>query len=228
MIINLAKKTRLKTANKVCKEDITINPMLQTKKVTENGIIVPDAGYVGLGKVDVNVSNSIFDNIDNPMFPKFGNIKFFEGEGEDARHIPMMLFPTSYTKEASFDSGARASFGTILGTLFKEGVTRGTYTPGERIAVIGAVWVNIGTPMPITLSSKRFPACKLRAMIENVYSGVREIREKEVEEVLINSLSIPGESIEDAGVFQMYSVSAPIYAEGERLIAAELIYPSVE
>lgn len=226
MIINLAKKIKLKTANTVCTEDITINPMLQTKKVTENGIIVPDAGYVGLGKVDVNVSNSIFDNIDNPMFPKFGNIKFFEGEDEVARHIPMRPFPASYNKEVLLESGAKSGFWYVLGTLFTEGVTNGAYTAAGRISTIGAVWANVNTPL--TLTSKRFPACKLRAMIENVYSGVREIREKEVEEVLINSLSITGTPTEDAGVFQMYSVSAPVYSDGERLIAAELIYPSVE
>lgn len=226
MIINLAKKIKLKTANTVCKEDITINPMLQTKTIKESGIVVPDAGYVGLGEVNVDVSISIFDNVDNPLFPKFGNIKFFEGEDGVVRYAPMIPFTTAYANDVSLEGGAKGVFSSILATLFSEKVHRGGSTLGERIMAVGAIWAKESAP--ITLEPKRFPACKLRAMIENVYSGEREIREKEIDEVIINGLNIQDTSSGDAGVFQMYSVPSMVDAVGERLIAAELVYPILE
>ena len=89
MIINLAKKMKLKTADKVCRDDITINPLLQAKTVTENGIIVPDAGYVGLGKVDVDVSTMPCDTLDRPLLPKFGNVKYFANKRSEVGYMRM-------------------------------------------------------------------------------------------------------------------------------------------
>lgn len=83
MIINLTKKLRLLTKGKVCREDIDVLPVLQTKTVTESGTVVPDTGYVGLSQVNVSVpeaSLSILDNLANPAFPKFGRVKYITNE----------------------------------------------------------------------------------------------------------------------------------------------------
>lgn len=45
----------LKTAGKYCPEDIIVVPQLQTKTVTSNGKVIPDANYAGLSEVTVNV-----------------------------------------------------------------------------------------------------------------------------------------------------------------------------
>ena len=45
----------LKTAGKYCDEDVGIIPKLQSKSVTENGSVVADEGYCGLGSVSVDV-----------------------------------------------------------------------------------------------------------------------------------------------------------------------------
>jgi len=95
MIINLAKKMKLKTADKVCREDITINPLLQTKTATENGIIVQDAGYVGLGKVEVDVSTMPCDTLDKPLLPKFGNVKYFANGRSEVGYMRLAPFVTN-------------------------------------------------------------------------------------------------------------------------------------
>lgn len=58
MIINLLSKlgVKLKTKGTICSEDITVVPVLQNKKVTENGVVTSDEGYAGLGSVEVSVA----------------------------------------------------------------------------------------------------------------------------------------------------------------------------
>lgn len=83
MNINLTKKTRLLTKDKVCRENIDIIPSLQEKSVTANGIVVPDSGFVGLNKVTVNVptvSANVMDNVSIPKVPKIGRLKCFEDD----------------------------------------------------------------------------------------------------------------------------------------------------
>lgn len=48
----------LPTAGKYCEHDINIQPALQDKIVTQNGIVTADEGYVGLGSVSVDVPSS--------------------------------------------------------------------------------------------------------------------------------------------------------------------------
>lgn len=81
MDINITKKTRLLTKDKVCRENINIIPSLQEKSVTENGIVVPDSGFVGLNKVTVDVAEiagNVMASIDNPKMPKLGRLKYYE------------------------------------------------------------------------------------------------------------------------------------------------------
>lgn len=81
MNIEITKPTRLLTGGKACPEDIDILPVMQTKEVTENGIVVPDSGYLGFSRVTVNVpepADTVLENIANPIMPKFGRLKYIE------------------------------------------------------------------------------------------------------------------------------------------------------
>ena len=49
----------LHTAKKYCEEDINIVPKLQDKIVTENGTVLADEGYAGLGEVTVDVAGGL-------------------------------------------------------------------------------------------------------------------------------------------------------------------------
>lgn len=47
----------LNTAGTYCDSDIEIIPKLQSKTVTENGTVIADEGFAGLGEVTVDVKN---------------------------------------------------------------------------------------------------------------------------------------------------------------------------
>lgn len=72
----------LKTAGKYCPEDITVVPQLQTKTVTSNGKVTPDANYAGLSEVTVNVpatptqekTITITENGTQEVAPDSGNV----------------------------------------------------------------------------------------------------------------------------------------------------------
>ena len=59
IILNNKDGVLLKTAGKYCPEDIIVKPNLQTKTVTANGKVTPDANYAGLSEVTVNVDTGV-------------------------------------------------------------------------------------------------------------------------------------------------------------------------
>ena len=60
MQIELTKPAGVKllTGGKLCPEDLIVTPVLQSKTATENGEVIPDAGYNGLRKVIVAVEGT--------------------------------------------------------------------------------------------------------------------------------------------------------------------------
>lgn len=124
MNINLTKKTRLLTKDKVCRENIDIIPSLQEKSVTTNGIVVPDSGFVGLNKVTVNVpevAGNVMASIDNPRMPKLGRLKYFRNYFTELGYMDMQPCSENFgvlgvsTKSSGF-SGQTA--GEVLASLY--------------------------------------------------------------------------------------------------------------
>lgn len=112
MNIELTKKTKLLTAGKVCHEDIVILPVLQSKTVTENGVVVPDSGYVGLNHVVVNIpekEDSVLGNIDKPHLPKLGRMKYFYN------NRTMVGYKDIYPCNHSAGAGVNSKTGTVVG-----------------------------------------------------------------------------------------------------------------
>ncbi len=58
---------RLLTGGKLCPEDIEVTPVLQSKTVTENGTVSPDAGYAGLSAVVVDVLGEAVEAYDGSV-----------------------------------------------------------------------------------------------------------------------------------------------------------------
>lgn len=99
MNIELRRKTRLLTANKVCREDIMIEPVLQEKTVTEKGVYVPDNGYVGFSKVNVDASGNdgtIEGILGDPHMPKFGRLKYIATSPSRILYKDVGVFTTTY------------------------------------------------------------------------------------------------------------------------------------
>lgn len=158
MNIELTKKTKLLTAGKVCHEDIVILPVLQSKTVTENGVVVPDSGYVGLNHVMVNIpekEDSVLGNIDKPILPKLGRLKYFISGRSVISYKDMypcnqgygLPGPQSHSGAFATDDLASAYFGLYNGMK----AIPGTETVFEVNGCVGypytdiaAMWCNTG------------------------------------------------------------------------------------
>ena len=77
----------LKTKGKYCDDNIDIlvdesliTPKLQDKKVTENGEVVADEGFDGLGKVTVEVTSSFSVSDDGVLRVKNASLKVNDGK----------------------------------------------------------------------------------------------------------------------------------------------------
>jgi hypothetical protein len=240
MIINLAKKTRLKTANKVCKEDITINPLLQTKTVTENGTVTPDVGNVGMSKVIVDVDKSPIANVVDPLLPKFGNIKYFRnGRKEVAYHCALPFVgnysatvnTSTYSNASTINAVGYGATGTFRNCEMCQ-INGKTYAGYKMDGIVGTVGVGAmwyaESLYTASLPPLCLPACSVRFLVYDKGTGEITELEQEVEEKNIESVSYNQTSTLSSycGVMQKYVVALGVTAN-QLLLAAELVYPKV-
>lgn len=115
MNIALTKPLRLLTKDKVCRENLDIIPVLQTMIVDKNGFYIADDGYVGLKSVYVRTpeaSAGVLDNLESPILPKFGRLKYYEPANMYVRYKD--VYPTAVYD--SSQQGVTAGGGVYPGT----------------------------------------------------------------------------------------------------------------
>lgn len=233
MIINLAKKMKLKTADKVCREDITINPLLQAKTVTDNGIIVPDAGYIGLGKVDVDVANTLSELASNPLMPRISNLKWFSNNRFFIGYAPMFLTKLSeksgilinYSSADTIDDAESVFFRTFANKLSHElmMINLGDRTIMCQYAqgVVAAV-TNYGTDS-VYFPQMTFPRCSIKVRYEKDFT-IHEMT-KEFLGMTVEAYQRQ-ESAEVNFLCAVRSLELPLFENGAaNICSVEAIYP---
>ena len=238
MIINLAKKMKLKTADKVCREDITINPLLQTKTVTGNGTVKPDAGYVGLGKVDVDVANTLSKLADDPLMPRIGNLKYYTNNRFYVQYVPM--FPlksfnsagifTNYGVADTIEEAESMFFGTYLNKLRHECgrfVTEdGVFRLGYNAVGVVAGFSRYGNGSAV-VEQMTFPKCSIKIRYLENDGTVGEMT-KELSELSVDKYQHNGTDASNT-ISCVRALELPFFGDGSRLIfSVEATYPKAD
>lgn len=99
----------LKTAGKLCEEDVTVTPVLQEKTTAENGEITADSGYTGLSKVTVNVPIPTYEVYE-------GETEDYVAEGGGSQEYQVTVTIDSSASGVDIYDGQDAS-GIKLGTV---------------------------------------------------------------------------------------------------------------
>lgn len=240
MNIEITKPTRLLTGGKACPEDIDIIPVMQTKEVTKNGIVVPDSGYIGLSRVTVNVPeppDTVLENIANPIMPKFGRLKYIEYDNGQSyvryvdtfpagtAHLATGVYTDSVTTTA--ETQAEADFTShIAGAPHKDMyriVCDGKVYDAHRFCSdIVAMWHIYGQNYNATLPMVYIPPCICRIVICDYDGDATETLEYVLNGLFLDALFQPSEE-------KVYSVALNYlnvhYTTGSPLtIGAEFIY----
>ena len=128
MIIDLTKKTKLKTGGKACPEDIEIHPVLEEKAIKESGVYVPGSGILGFSKVTVDVPDTVLENVASPVMPKLGRLKYFYNDRSEIGYKDTYASSVKGTlgvetqelrvRDELGDEIYHATIDTILQTLF--------------------------------------------------------------------------------------------------------------
>jgi hypothetical protein len=173
----------------VCKEDITINPLLQTKTVTGNGIVVPDAGYVGIGQIEVDVAGSPTKSLDKPLVPKFGNIKYFYNNRSEVGYMRIEPSSSFFDHTSVIPGETNVSLYPTALDAMPLSRSRANYMislDGKRYPVVevgcfvGAIEEHSGIGLSATVPDVVFPAFLFRRAclingLETNYISVKEM-----------------------------------------------------
>lgn len=238
MNIELTRKTKLLTANKVCREDIIIEPVLQEKTVTEKGVYVPDNGYVGFSKINVEVAGSggIFDSLGDPHAPKFGRLKYLTISPSRVLYKDVGVYTNTYPSLGfSFFQNAMSTYAyaDATGTHTQqpmnvyEGDASDTYTDKDgnvytlyKHTDILAYWNKVAMDT-ISVKQSYVPACTCKIYL---LDSLNNILTSEYE---IPATVMPEQNKSASGqwCYAFRQITIGCNYSGNSIIGAEFIYP---
>lgn len=238
MNIELTKKTKLLTAGKVCHEDIVILPVLQSKTVTENGVVVPDSGYVGLNHVVVNIpekEDSVLGNIDKPILPKFGRLKCFANERQMV--VYKDVYPCNRGSGLGVTTDGNALAGVGVDTAFSFVYDLYTDLPGTDYGIcdagsgryIGYPYTSLVATWCQLAASAAFipdiyvPPCTCKIALCNPYTAQIVNNEYDITEHTLTSRFASDASGLMCLVYNHFSLGCNF--DGLYILAAEFEYP---